>query len=141
MSLHEPLLCVVLNDNRDNRDNILFKLCATNFSRLLEKFITQKKLSLLSLLSFKTTQAIIDCLYYKKPEETYCYKNTEETYYYKNTENQYGKKKIKNQYYIKENRESFLPCRIKKKLTPSRTISVLNGVSLFYLFTFLPFYL
>ena len=50
MSLHKPLLCVVLNDNRDN---ILFKLCATNFSRLLEKFITQKKLSLLSLLSFK----------------------------------------------------------------------------------------
>ena len=96
LSLHEPLPCVVLNDNRDNRDNILFKLCATNFSRLLEKFITQKKLSLLSLLSllsFKTTQAIIDCLYYKKPEETYCYKNTEETYYYKNTENQYGKKR------------------------------------------------
>ncbi len=104
MSLHEPLLCVVLNDNRDNRENILFKLCATNFSRLLEKFITQKKLSLLSLLSFKTTQAIIDCLYYKKPEETYCYKNTE---------NQYGKK-IKDQYDIKENRKSFLPCHIKK---------------------------
>ena len=61
LSLHEPLLCVVLNDNRDNRDNILFKLCATNFSRLLEKFITQKKLS---LLSFKTTQKQrkkIDC--------------------------------------------------------------------------------
>ena len=123
MSLHEPLLCVVLNDNRDNRDNILFKLCATNFSRLLEKFITQKKLSLLSLLSFKTTQAIIDCLYYKKPEETYCYKNTE---------NQYG---------IKENRKSVFALSHKKKLTPSRTISVLNGVSLFYLFTFLPFYL
>ena len=43
---------ILKNDNRDNRDNILFKLCATNFSRLLEKFITQKKLSLLSLLSF-----------------------------------------------------------------------------------------
>ena len=25
-----------------------------------------------------------------------------------------AKKKIKNQYYIKENRKSFLPCRIKK---------------------------
>ena len=98
MSLHEPLLCVVLNDNRDNRDNILFKLCATNFSRLLEKFITQKKLSLLSLLSFKTTQAIIDCLYYKKPEETYCYKNTE---------NQYG---------IKENRKSVFALSHKKSL-------------------------
>ena len=39
LSLHKPLPCVILNDNRDN---ILFNLCATNFSRLLEKFITQK---------------------------------------------------------------------------------------------------
>ena len=46
----------------------------------------------------RTAQAIIACLYYKKPEETYCYKNTE------------------NQYDIKENRKSFLPCRIKKSL-------------------------
>ena len=107
---------MVLNDNRDNRDNILLKLCATNFSRLLEKFITQKKLSLLSLLSFKTTQAIIDCLYYKKPEETYCYKNTEETYYYKNTENQYGKKENKKSVLHKRKQKIFFACRIKKSL-------------------------
>ena len=41
----------------------------------------------------------------------------------------------------KKKDNQFLPCRIKKKLTPSRTISILNGVSLFYLFTFLLFYL
>ena len=41
----------------------------------------------------------------------------------KNTENQYG---------IKENRKSVFALSHKKKLTPSRTISVLNGVSLFY---------
>ena len=47
-----------------------------------------------------------------------------------------AKKKIKNQYYIKENRKSVFALSHKKKLTPSRIISVLNGVSLFYLFTF-----
>ena len=50
LRLHEPLPCVVLNDNRDNRDNILFKLCATNFSRLLEKFITQKIVPIVSIV-------------------------------------------------------------------------------------------
>ena len=45
-----------LNDNRDNRDNFF---CVMNFSNSLEKLVAQSLnniLSLLSLLSFKTTQ-------------------------------------------------------------------------------------
>ena len=150
MSLHEPLLCVVLNDNRDNRDNILFKLCATNFSRLLEKFITQKKLSLLSFkegehkqtvqifnmfalfLLWQATKSSAATLSRDDNQLKMSLLCTCESSDKKNTENQYG---------IKENRKSVFALSHKKKLTPSRTISVLNGVSLFYLFTFLPFYL
>ena len=47
---------MVLNDNRDNRDNFF---CVMNFSNSLEKLVAQglnNILSLLSLLSFKTTQ-------------------------------------------------------------------------------------
>ena len=44
LSLHEPLLCVVLNDNRDNRDNILFKLLRHQFFKTIRKIHNTEKI-------------------------------------------------------------------------------------------------
>ena len=55
----------------------------------------------------RTAQAIIDCLYYKKPEETY---------YYKNTENQYGKKENKKSVLHKRKQKIVFALSHKKSL-------------------------
>lgn len=46
LSLHEPLLCVVLNDNRDNRDNSLVSVSAmlvdTRQKNIAQVFILER---------------------------------------------------------------------------------------------------